>query len=155
MTSAPYSPEALIKAQLEAICENLWWSSESDYPIEVVWYSALDVAEGDAHRPAFSEQASSGQAMPLLHKIINVEEDQPLVVVEVEAFFAQALTPQSWHTAEDKAQLDQLRRLKALLTDSLQQLQVYRYGEIDVLIYILGYTPKGDIAGVKTCSVET
>lgn len=131
-----------LEDQLIAACDGLWWSSESDYPVEVVWQIASDVDEGE-------------QPSTLLHQIIDVKADKRLEIVEVEDFFEQALTAQPWHTAEDSAQLRQLRQLKDLLTESLQQLKVYRYDQIEVLIYILGYTPEGDIAGVKTCSVET
>ncbi|MEL6554344.1 MAG: nuclease A inhibitor family protein [Cyanobacteria bacterium J06621_11] len=138
-----------LKSQLEAACYDLWWRSESDYPIEVVWHPAMpnqDLAESDLAKP---------ETPTLLHQIMDIEDDKALAVVDIEDFFAKQLTPKSWHTAEDKAQLNQLQQLKILLSESLEQIQVYRYGTVEVLIYVLGYTLEKDIAGVKTCSVET
>ncbi|MEL7331999.1 MAG: nuclease A inhibitor family protein, partial [Cyanobacteria bacterium J06560_2] len=86
---------------------------------------------------------------------LAVERESALTEVDVDAFFKRSLIPKSWHTTEDKAQLAQLQQLKVLLTESLQHLRVYRYGEVDISVYILGVTPEGKIAGVKTRLVET
>ena len=134
-----------LKTQLEEACQDLWWSSEADYPVEVVWQSASEVSS-DEQKPTHEK---------LVRRVMNISAADKLIEVEVEAFCERSLTPKSWHTAEDKAQLAQLQRLKNLLTDSLQKLKVYRHGEVDISLYILGYTAKGDLACVKTCLVET
>ncbi len=126
-----------LRAQLEEATQDLWWSSESDYPVSVVWRSPAEVN------------------VDLVRQLAGCDADAPIQVVEVEDFFARAMISQSWHTREDKAQIAQLKKLKVLLTQSLAHLQAYRCGEIEVSVYIMGVAPDGSVAGVKTVLIET
>ena len=129
-----------LKVQLEAACDDLWWSSESDYPVEVIWIAAPGESAG-------------GDQEALVRDLIGCEGD--VETVDIEDFFARAIAPKSWHTAEDKAQISQLQQLKTLLQSALPDLKVYRCGEVDVSVYVVGHTPDGSIAGIKTTVVET
>lgn len=129
-----------LKAQLEAACNDLWWSSESDYPVEVVWFAA-PAESADENRES------------LVRELVGCEGE--LEAVRVEDFFARAIAPKSWHTDEDKAQISQLQQLKTLLRSALSDPKAYRCGEVEVSVYVVGHTPDGSIAGVKTTVVET
>jgi hypothetical protein len=130
-----------LRAQLEDTTQDLWWSSESDYPISVIWQPPAEInAEINADQ---------------VRQLAGCGADAPIQVVALEDFFARAIVPQSWHTPEDKANIAQLKKLKALLTESLNQVQVYRCGEIEVSVYIVGVAPNGSVAGVKTVLIET
>ena len=129
-----------LKAQLEAVTEDLWWSSESDYPVKVVWQSSEISAE--------INEAT-------VRRLANCNENAQIQVVDVEDFFKRATTPESWHTPEDKAQITQLKALKSLLVDSLTHLQVYRCGAVEITAYVIGTASDGSIAGVTTTLVET
>ncbi len=142
-----------LKTQLEEACEGLWWSSESDYPVEVVWVSATAKASED--QVAAEDQVNSVLSTEGVCRVLGIENTDKLTTVEVEDFFARSLTPKSWHTAEDKAQITQLQQLKTLLVRSLQSLKVYKVGSVEIEVYILGLAPDGTLAGVKTCLVET
>jgi hypothetical protein len=126
-----------LRAQLEDTTKNLWWSSESDYPVSVIWHPPAEI---DAHQ---------------VRQLAGCGSDAPIQAVALEDFFARAIVPQSWHTSEEKANIAQLKKLKALLTESLTHVQVYRCGEIEVSVYIIGVAPDGSVAGVKTILVET
>ncbi len=146
-----------LKTQLEEACEGLWWSSESDYPVEVVWDLATAKAADKASDKA-ADKAPNKAESPLpekVHRLLVVENATELTTVDVEDFFARSLTPKSWHTAEDKAQIAQLQQLKTLLVRSLQSLKVYKVGSVEIDVYILGLAPDGTLAGVKTRLVET
>ncbi len=129
-----------LKVQLEAACDDLWWSSESDYPVEVIWFAAPAESAGE-------DQES------LVCELIGCEGE--VETVDIEGFFARAIAPKSWHTAEDKAQISQLQQLKTLLQSALSNPKAYRCGEVEVSVHVVGYTPDGNIAGVKTTVVET
>ncbi|MEL7068905.1 MAG: nuclease A inhibitor family protein [Cyanobacteria bacterium J06581_3] len=145
-----------LKVKLEEVCNDLWWSSESDYPVEVVWVEGAAIASKKASTAPFSKPSSQAAIRNwLLSNVEKIEDPAELKQVDIEDFFERAIAPKSWHTTEDKAQIAQLRQLKELLERSLQPLQVYRYGKVEVLVYVLGHTPESDIAGVKTCLVET
>ena len=142
-----------LKTQLEEACEGLWWSSESDYPVEVVWVSAIAKASED--QVASEDPVNSVLSTEGVCRVLGIENADELTTVEVKDFFARSLTPKSWHTAEDKAQIAQLQQLKTLLVRSLQSLTVYRVGSVEIDLYILGLTPDGTLSGVKTRLVET
>lgn len=129
-----------LKAQLETACNDLWWSSESDYPVEVVW-------------PTAPSELTDENRESLVRELAGYEGE--LEAVSVEDFFERAIAPKSWHTAEDKAQISQLQRLKALLQSALSNPKAYRCGEVEVSVYVVGNTPDGNIAGVKTTVIET
>lgn len=139
-----------LRAKLEAACQDLWWSSESDYPVEAVWRSpntaVTNTANTDTDEPI---------AIPIVRQLFNYANEIEIRLVEVEDFFERATTPKSWHTPADKDQLSRLRQLKTLLTSALSRLQVYRCGNVEISVYVLGYTPDKTIAGVKTLLIET
>ncbi|CAN5719404.1 hypothetical protein BH23CYA1_BH23CYA1_10490 [soil metagenome] len=129
-----------LKTQLEAACDDLWWSSESDYPVEVIWFAA----------PA---ESADGDQESLVRELIGCEGE--VETVDIEDFFSRSTALKSWHTAEDKAQISRLQQLKTLLQSALTNPRVYRCGEVEVRVYAVGHTPDGGIAGVKTTLVET
>lgn len=127
-----------LETQLEAACDDLWWRSEADCPITVVWQTDAD---------SISDE--------LIRQIAGCDDDTDIQRVDIEGFFERSLTPKSWHTDEDKAYISRLEHLKTLLTTALSDLQVYRCGEVEVSVLVLGYAPDGRVAGVQTTLVET
>ncbi len=136
-----------LRAQLEAACKDLWWSSEADYPVEVVWY---ELPESQRSARIVLDDA-------LIRQIAGCGKEANVASRPFDALFDKQLTPKSWHTAEDKQQLEQLGQLKSLLSESFSDPcpLVYRCGEVEVTLCILGYVSRGIFAGVKTCVVET
>lgn len=147
-----------LRAQLEAACKDLWWSSESDYPVEVVWQEVVwQPANVSLTTEVFTGGTDFTEATDdqIRRWVASCEPNNSITTVSLADFFKLATTPQSWHTAEDNAQRSQLQQLKDLLEATLTRLQVYRCGEIEVNAYILGVTSQGTLAGVKTTLVET
>lgn len=68
---------------------------------------------------------------------------------------AAVTTDQDWHGPDEQAVVQKYRRLFELLKNKLRELKVFRVGDIEVTIYIVGRTPQGDWAGLKTWAVET
>lgn len=54
-----------------------------------------------------------------------------------------------------KQQADRFTQLQQKLEEVLQDVKVYKADEISITAYILGQTPNGDIAGLRTVVVET
>lgn len=135
-----------LKTQLEAACNDLWWRSEADYPITVVWQSDADVQDS-------SEGSSLSDALEC--QLAGCEPDAAVEIVDIKGFFERSLTPKSWHTQDDKARMSRLQHLKTLLATAISDPQVYRCGEVEVTVLILGYAPDGRVAGVRTTIVET
>ncbi len=141
-----------LKAQLEAACDDLWWSSEADYPVEMVWLPATQGQLGKAAEPI---EISETVVFQLAGYTARESEQITVKRAELETFFEPALAPKTWHTPADKAQIAQLQHLKTILTTSLKNLQVYRCGEVEVTALVLGFAADSLIAGIKTIIVET
>lgn len=126
---------------LAAACEGLLFPSETDEPITPLMWS----------------QPTGGSLTPatlLIHE--SLPPDTAVKCVEFDAFFDHYLPSRAGSTdTEQRARLTRLQLLRAALVASLSDLRVYRVGQINLGIYILGITDAGETAGVQTRAVET
>lgn len=116
---------------------DLLWSSESDYPFEIVtWPQETElipmVLFGDLAAP-----------------------EQPIETMTLTDLFAPVLTIEDWYEATELAQVDRYTDLLDAIESNLVDPQVFRVGEVEIAIYIVGKTPDGDLVGLKTHVVET
>jgi hypothetical protein len=82
----------------------------------------------------------------------------PSVFVEEsteEAFWKPVLTEQDWYGDEEKARTAKFQQLKQVLDANLTEQQVFRAGESEVDLFLLGRLPSGERMGLKTMVVET
>lgn len=111
--------------ELEQLIDGLWWSSESDYDWEVKTFEDLEVMD-----------------------------EKKLEVVDFDKFFASVTKFKSWYEEEERQQVKQYQDLVEYLKSNLTDLKVYRIGEVEVDIYVMGYCESSLIA-LKTTSIET
>ncbi len=124
--------------QLTQATEGLWWISESDYPFETIYWEDL--------KEISSEKILEKSARDLA---TTVE------VRELDKFFQRVIEEKDWYQAEEIAECKRYQELLQLLQTHLTDLKVYRVGEVEIDVYILGKTESGAIAGLATISVET
>jgi hypothetical protein len=119
---------------------DLLWSSESDYPFEIVtWEAGIELIPsalfGDLDQAKYEyEQIESMSLVDLFAPVITVED---------------------WYGDEELAQVDRYTALFSAIESNLVDIKVFRVGTVEIAIYIVGKTPTGDILGLKTLSVET
>jgi hypothetical protein len=131
-------------APLERLCQrlrqataDLLWMSESDYPFEVVtWERGIELNP----KALFPELES---------------DEIPIETVTLTDFFAPAIAIEDWYEAEELAQVDRYKELLHAIESNLTEVQVFRLGEIEIDVYIVGKTPDGELVGLKTQVVET
>jgi hypothetical protein len=128
-----------LKQQLQSAIAGLTYMSESDEPFELCeWPETPD---------------------PLDHakllEMISRPPDTKVEEISFEDFFDSLTTDEDWYREEDSETVKKYRHLKAVLLRNLFHLRVFRVGEVEVDIYIVGQTPDGAWAGIKTKSVET
>ncbi|WP_414530926.1 nuclease A inhibitor family protein [Nodularia chucula] len=128
---------AEILEQLKQASEGLLFMSESECACEVCLWS--DAA-------ATPEQVV---------QLTNHPQDTPVEVQGVDDFFSVATTAQDWHSAAEKETVNKFLALVQVIKANLSNPQVYRLGEIEIDIYVIGQTPTGDLAGIATKIVET
>jgi hypothetical protein len=127
-----------ITDQLKATSEGLFWMSESEYPFEVfLWEGAARLT----HEEVIQKTGHSS--------------DTPIETVTVDNFFSVATTEEDWHGDEEKETVAKFKALVQTIKLNLANSTVYRLGEIEIDVYIIGEIPSGSLAGLSTKVVET
>jgi hypothetical protein len=123
---------------LQSLVEGLSWISESDHPFEV------------SRLPEQTEVPTAGTMMQLMGK----DATCPVTEISVRDFFAPAIAPQDWY---EEAELETMQRFQTLLQwleENLTQVTVYRLGEIEIDVCIVGRVDR-DWINLSTRLVET
>ncbi len=130
-------PTAAIIDLFKQATTDLIWPSESDYPFEIVtWERGVELIPS----ALFNHLAPPNLAI------------EQITLAEL---FAPVLTVEDWYEADELAQVDRYTNLQHAIESNLTDVRVFRLGEIDIAIYIVGKTPDGDVVGLKTHVVET
>lgn len=139
-SSEPASENILFTEQLNPLLTDLLYPSESDEPLEpVTCYLSQDT-------PLTASQIKDWQMLP------------PSVFVEEmpEAYFWEPVTTdQDWYGDEEKSRTTKFQALKAFLEKTLTVRQVFRVGDVEIDVYVLGRLTDGSRAGIKTKLVQT
>jgi Nuclease A inhibitor-like protein len=129
------TPEII--ALFKQVTTDLLWSSESDYPFEIVtWERAVDL----------DPTALFGK---------TTDPNDAIETITLADFFAPGLSVEDWYAADELALVNHYTDLLQAIESNLADVKVFRVGEIEIAIYIVGKTPAGDIVGLKTHTVET
>ena len=122
---------------LEAACEDLLWRSETDSPFEIA------VLPSDHQSPG-------------IDRLLGYYPDNtPVSIVGLDDFFGQATMVQTWFDSRESTLVDRYRHLRELLETTLENVQVYRIGSVEMDVYLIGETEDEQLMGVKTKIVET
>ena len=144
------TPESISKSDRDAIVTtaeiidrlkqattDLLWSSESDYPFEIVsWELGIDLTPSDLFSNIY-------------------DTDLAIESITLTYLFEPVLTIEDWYEQAELDLVDRYTNLLDSIDNNLSEVQVFRVGEVEIDIYIIGKTPTGDIVGLKTRSIET
>jgi hypothetical protein len=125
-------------AQLEQAIAGLLFMSEDDQPFEIVLWKNL---------PEVTPQ--------FLRRITNHSEDARVETETLERFMNFPATEQEWHTPTDRATAQKYQKLLKLLKENLDELKVYRIGERNIAVYVIGRSRAGNLIGLSTHVLET
>lgn len=134
--SAP-KPEGLPKLIKKAV-KGLSYMSETDA----------------AFQPFVGRQADAVTGEILLSQI-GKSNDTPVEERNFEEFFARLTGIQDWFGDEEKQTAQKFSDLKNLLQNNLKNLKVFKVGQINLDIYVVGLDAQSLLTGVKTEAVET
>ncbi|NJK56552.1 MAG: nuclease [Pleurocapsa sp. SU_5_0] len=132
------SPDQELIEQLELATTDLLWFSEAEYPFQVIYW----------HDAASFTQAT-------LLEEFAFPSDTKTVTKDLAAFFTNAIKQESWHNETEQTQVARYQNLLNLLTENLENSNVYLLGDIEISVYILGTTQHQAIAGLTTKIVAT
>lgn len=132
--------ESAPEPSLSDLLKDLFYPSESDEPVDYVEYSV-----------DFEPPLTVGHLKDLLliTPEIYVEE------IPENEFWEPVVTTQDWYEEEEKNRTVRFTELKNRMEQLLSDRQVFRIGETEVDLYLLGRKLDGCWAGLKTLVVET
>lgn len=139
-SSDPVSETKSFHDHINPLLTGLFYPSESDEPIEPV---TCPLSQPE---PLTVSQIKDWLMLP---PSVYVEE-----MPETE-FWAPVTTEQEWHGDDEKATTARFQQLKKLGDDELTVRQVFRVGETEIDVYLLGRQADGQRVGLKTMIVET
>jgi hypothetical protein len=154
--AAPLDDEAALSA-LEIATAGLWYTSESDYPLDVILFAdpGVELSAENATTvlaPAYSYREGT---LPLAERAADE--------VTLGAVLDRYTVEQDWWDDTMRADAERWRALRAVFDDQLGTPRAFRLGERggsgdlfrDVDIFVIGRTSTGAWAGFRTVSIET
>jgi len=124
-----------IQNKLENAASGLLMMSESDYPFE--YLNTNERQLNDA----------------LVLKLAQKPEGTPVEQTTIEHLLRNLIDPTSGSVNLATAQ--RFQQLMATLKQELSNLTVYRVGDVQVEVFILGLTTDGTVGGMRTMLIET
>jgi hypothetical protein len=124
------------KYEVEKLTEGLLYMSETDAPLK---YFELDEEAARRWPPRTAAQ---------FLEMIGEEPNTPLREGSPEKFFEEL-------SGGNEEREDQVTALRKAFLDNLENLRLYRAGEIEIEVYMLGKDGSGKVCGLQTLSVET
>ncbi|WP_020606241.1 nuclease A inhibitor family protein [Spirosoma spitsbergense] len=123
-----------------SLLPDLLYPSESDEPLELTT-CYLKQAE-----PLTVSQIKDWQMLP---PAVYVEE------ISEADFWEPVTTQQEWYEEEEKKRTATFQALKEVVDQTLTVRQVFRVGETEMDVYLLGRQESGDRVGIRTKVVQT
>lgn len=127
-----------MKQTLKSLTKDLIYISETD--AEIV--------------PFVLGKAEMATARVLLEQL-GRPSNTPVESVDPEAFFARLTGIKDWYGPRELQRAKRFAELKRFLEAELSELKVFKIGNIQIDIYIVGADKEGRLAGVRTKAVET
>jgi hypothetical protein len=125
---------------LSAAAQNLLFPSEIDAPFEInIWDKTQGLGISSA-----SVMELTGNKLAEYIKETNLE-----------TLFSTPTKEQDWHSPEDKEKVKRFIGLQKIINENLKEVKVFKFGKINILVYIVGRTPQGNIMCVSTKQLQT
>lgn len=127
-------------SQLELALVGLLYRSESDYPLEFVCW---EMQPGKAFDCNFvCEQLGQGR-------------DPKVQKGDAQRLLEDCCKIEAWFGEDERAMAQGFQKLRNLLNQLVRNLRLFRVGEIEVTVVVVGEDERENIVGFKTISVET
>ena len=138
--SKPASATSAFTEQVTPLLTDLLYPSESDEPL------ALVICYLKQEEPLTISQVKEWLMLP---PSVYVEETPEA------DFWEPVVTQQDWFDDTEKARTTNFQKLKDVIEDELTVRQVFRVGETEMDVYLLGRQADTERMGIKTKVVQT
>jgi hypothetical protein len=127
-----------ILEEIGRAARGLFRMSESDYPVE-----------------PFRLGAGESPDAATLRRVAGAGADAEVTTRKAEEFFRPSSFVEEAEGTFGPAPAGRVRELSRALTANLSEVTVYRVGEVNIAVYVLGRSEGGSWLGVLTRAVET
>lgn len=149
--------------KLKEASKDLLYMSESDYPLEpFVWKREENLPDETKKKDKTTGQANKenavGNILPTADDVLKNSKGEPETKIEEispEKFFHRATKIEDWYEDEERESAQKFSELRKLFESNLKNIKVFRVGEIEIDIYVVGVDTDGNFVGLKTTVVET
>jgi hypothetical protein len=115
----------------------------------------LYTSESDEPFRTFTWKGEGTLTAEKLLQLAKHEAGEKVEEISLDDFFGDLTEEQDWHGDEEKETVQKYKKLREAIEGRLSDVKVFRVGEPNIDIYIVGKTDTGDWAGVQTKAVET
>ncbi|MDX2305207.1 MAG: nuclease A inhibitor family protein [Microscillaceae bacterium] len=122
------------------LSEGLLFPSEADNPIEAFFWDL------DATDPINADRVLEALGKP---------KDTPIETEDLIEFFRVVTPAQDYFDEQQQAEAPRFQALMEALLENLEDVTVFRVGEIQIQAYAVGSTRFGGFAGIRTLLIET
>lgn len=136
---APGAWSTDLRRELERLTQGLTFTSESDFPMDVVIW----------RRPGGAPTAAR------LAFLTGAPDPETAKVTTVDDFFRTAARLPRASDAEEQVIAGRFRRLARFLKHQLAGARAFRFGRSTIRAYVVGTASNGDWLGVATTMIET
>ena len=126
-------------AELKAALQGLYFTSESDYPLELICWTKLE---------------GKGLDLEFVKQQLGLDEAIPAEEGDAQEFLQNCAKIESWFGDDEKKNAQGFQRLQEFLSRQLANLKLFRLGEIEVTVVVAGESA-ANVLGFKTTSIET
>lgn len=124
--------------ELKESVKGLWYMSETDAEINV----------------AVGKESDSVTQETLIEQF-NVSPEKKITEKSSADFFQNLTEMQDWYGEEEKETAEKFSTVEKLLEENLKDLKVFKVGEVEVDIYVIGLDSQSILMGITTKAVET
>lgn len=135
------SEASSLRKTIEPLLTDLYYPSESDEPVEFV----------ELNLPPEAEPLNERSAGEFLTRKPPRQVDE----LTVDEFFAPVVEVEEWFTEEEREAAQHFAQVREILQHHLTDLKAFKLGYNERDLYLLGLTPEGQRAGLKTKVTET
>jgi hypothetical protein len=134
----PASTSDTVLGKLKDASEGLLYISETDAPFTPFFW------------PGEHEKLTP----EVIRQHAKLKERPDVSVQTLDEFFELVAAEEEWMNDEEKAEARRFQNLQKTLEESLKNIEVFRFGETELDVFIVGSTV-GGFAGLRTKVVET
>lgn len=124
--------------ELEAAVKDLWYISETDAEVKTFFGKKAD---------SVTKEILAGQ--------INISAETNIEERDFADFFKNLTEIMDWYGDEEKETAEKFSTVEKLLEENLKNLKVFKVGQIEIDIYVIGLNSQSTLTGITTKAVET